>query len=190
MTVPPGLRIAASLMLSMVALDAGAQQLQEPTFTFREARPETVSPKPAVPSTLRLYLTSMIGATTAGMGGFVVGGMMDHAECKRENAGRTGVIFTDPCALSFDQWAAVGWAGGSALGATVTAASNAHKRGCPWKQAGLRALGGSLIGVAPGLLVIARHPEKYPAPRTALVLSAPLLAGVGSAAAVVSCRRP
>lgn len=181
------------VLLALAAHRAGAQALEEATVGFREPREAPATATAAMhgreaPTVRTLYLltvgTSALGALLGG----ALGQGFDESRCKRENPERTPQLFDDPCFIPVRDGAAVGWASGATLGATVAAAAGARRRGCPWPKATMRALAGAAAGSAPGLVVVAAKPGSYRGMRAALVMTTPLLAGVGSAAAVARCR--
>ncbi|HWL40441.1 MAG TPA: hypothetical protein VNO75_09400 [Gemmatimonadaceae bacterium] len=147
------------------------------------------------PSTFSLAKTSLKWGWGVGVGAAGVGMVVDYALCKRYHADEPSYLFPR-CFMPAGGGTATGYFGGAIVGATIGAARAGRKRGCPSREATFRALAGAALGVTPGLMMLAwGGPDKYPpenewvAPAIALTITtAPLLAGVGAAAAVVTCR--
>src|SRR5687768_17278491 len=146
-------------------------------------------------STRSLVRTSVKWGMGGGMAAASVGMAVDYALCRRYHADEPSYLLPR-CFLPASGGTASGWFGGSIVGATIGTARAARKRGCPSREATLRALGGAALGVIPGLLMIAWGPGPYPPEQewrdsaiALSVLGGPLLAGVGAAAAVVDCKK-
>jgi hypothetical protein len=115
-----------------------------------------------------------------------IGSVADGAYCKTHHGDEPTIIF-GPCFLYAAAGTATGWFGGSIVGATVGATSIARKRGCSPVSAIVRAFSGAMLGALPGIVLVAPQTGKYPSTKTAFILAAPLLSGVGAAAAVANC---
>jgi hypothetical protein len=140
--------------------------------------------------------TFELGATSVGeaAGGALVGGLagfaVDGAYCQRHHGKDPSFLF-GPCFLYVRDASAIGWFGGTVVGATWGAVRVAEKRGCPRQQAVMRSVLGSMIGLASGAAVIlAPSSGKYPPARSMFTLGAPLLSGIAAAIAVRGCRGP
>jgi hypothetical protein len=140
------------------------------------------------PSRLGLGARAVGGATGFAVLGGVLGFAVDVAVCKRHKDRQPTSDF-GPCWFPAQEGTAIGWFGGALLGATKMAATGARERGCPARAAWWRAAAGANAGALPGILLAASRPEHLARSRSAVLLSAPLLAGAGAAAAVVSCHR-
>lgn len=183
-------RLALALgIIASGAQPAGSQQLDSLSIGFRKPAAGFVSSGRApVPSTFSLGRASvesaLVGALWAGLAGLAV----DAVYCDKHHGDEPSILF-GPCSFYVAGGTAVGGFGGAVVGATIGAVRVARRRGCPSGAAVTRAIAGAVLGAAPGLITVASRPRYSPG-RTALVLSAPLLAGVGAAAAVVGCRAP
>jgi hypothetical protein len=181
-----------AIALACTSVYVGAQQLRGLTVGLKH---RTSSDLPAPPpSSVRVTASAMGWAAILALGGASVGGIVDQSICERRHGHEQGTLF-GPCFAYAAAPTATGWFGGSLVGATVGAARMARKRGCPRQAAGWRAFGGALLGVAPGMAAVLSGGDKFPARRSALIFTAPVLAGAGAAAAVMSChasraRRP
>ncbi|NUQ94833.1 MAG: hypothetical protein HOQ30_13355 [Gemmatimonadaceae bacterium] len=130
--------------------------------------------------------SGLLGAMDGGMAGLII----DEKYCKRHHI-ETVDLFFKACSFYTAAATPIGWFGGSAVGATVTAAVAAHRRGCPAPAAVFRSFAGAALGAAPGAIMVARHPAHYPPSRSALIMVTPFLSGAGAALAVTGCmRRP
>lgn len=180
-------------IIALFAQSAESQQLDTLSIGIQQPVAGTASSLNA-PSTFSLARTSLKWGMSGGLTAAGVGMVVDYALCKRYHADEPSYLFPR-CFLPAGGGTATGWFGGAIVGATIGAARAARKRGCPSREATIRALAGAALGVVPGLIAVTRGPGKYPpenewvAPAIALtVSSAPLLAGVGAAAAVITCR--
>jgi hypothetical protein len=115
--------------------------------------------------------------------------LVDQAYCERHHGDEETFLF-GPCFLYAGGGFVAGWFGGAIAGSTLGAARVAQKRGCPRNAAMLRAAAGAIMGSAPGLIVVAPRPGKYPPSRSVFIAGAPLLSGLGAAAAVIGCHGP
>ena len=97
-----------------------------------------------------------------------------------------------PCFLPSDESLAIGWLAGSFVGSAAVAATAGVWRGCPKGQAIARSITGAAVGAVSGWLAYsaARRVDRYPASRTWQIGLTPIVSGLGSALAVVSCHRP
>ena len=149
----------------------------------------TAMREPLSPSGLRLVGRSIGRAAFVGELGGLAGLFVDYDVCKRHKRRGSGGLVFDPCFLYAAEGTATGWVGGALVGATYGAATGARRRGCPAGAAWWRAAVGAGIGGLPGALMAARRYQYLPPRRSVVLLSAPLLAGVGAAAAVAGCHR-
>ncbi|HWL38766.1 MAG TPA: hypothetical protein VNO75_00895 [Gemmatimonadaceae bacterium] len=134
---------------------------------------------------LRSVGSASIGAVALGTIGFLIDGQL----CKMRHGDEPDPVgFFGPCFLYAGLGTTAGWFGGTVAGATTGVARMARKRGCPSREATVRAFAGATVGVLPGLFIVARRPDKYPPGHSALMIGAPVLAGVGAALAVANCR--
>ena len=132
------------------------------------------------------YVRSVGTSVGASIVGVTFGLLVDDIYCKRHH-GKDANDFFGPCTFYAGYGAAIGWFGGSVLGATSKAAHIAKKSGCRRDVAIGRAFAGALIGAAPGMMIAGQRTGRYPPPRSILVLGAPILSGVLAAAAVHGC---
>ena len=162
-----------------------SQQMVPPAGLRRVALATGLAPYR--PSEIELFGKSMgwaaYGAVVAG--GF--GLMIDDQYCKRYHRHEPSGLF-GRCFGYVGTGGAVGWFGGAAVGATVGAVRVARRRGCSGRPAAARAMAGAVLGVLPGLGVVAHRPGRYPPARSVWLFGAPLLAGAGAAIAVHGCR--
>jgi hypothetical protein len=126
---------------------------------------------------------SIWGSLLGGITGLVV----DQTYCERHHGKEAGGFF-GPCFLYANEGFGTGWFSGAIIGSTYGAVKEARKRGCPRGAATLRALAGATVGAAPGVIITAQRTGKYPASRAVFIAGAPLLSGLGAAAAVGRCR--
>ncbi len=120
-----------------------------------------------------------------GVSGALVGMFIDDQYCESEH-GDEETYFVPPCFFYTATGTPAGWFAGAAAGAAFGAVRVARKRGCTSPYAFVRAVGGALVGVAPGAIVIATRSEF--SGRGLLIGAAPLLAGVGATIALHGCR--
>ena len=144
---------------------------------------------PLSPSGPRLAGRSIGRAVFVGEPGGLAGLFVDYGVCKQHKRRGSGGLVFDPCFLYAAEGTVTGWIGGALVGATYGAATGARRRGCPAGAAWWRAAVGAGIGGLPGALIAARRYQHVPPRRSVVLLSAPLLAGVGAAAAVAGCHR-
>ena len=166
-----------------IPLDANAQQLRELTITLEH---RTSGDDPGSPSPLVVTASAIGWSGLLALGGGSAGFSIDQAICQHRHGDEEGSLF-GPCFGYAAGPTAIGWFGGAVVGAAIGAARAAQDRGCPRRSAGWRALGGAVLGVLPGVVTVARRPSKFPPARSALIFGAPLLAGGGAAAAVMTC---
>jgi hypothetical protein len=140
------------------------------------------------PSRLGLGTRAVGGATGFAVLGGALGFAVDVAVCKRHKDRQPPSEY-GRCWYPAQEGTAIGWFGGALLGATKMAATGARERGCPVRAAWWRAAAGASAGALPGVLLAASRPEHLAPSRSVVMLSAPLLAGAGAAAAVASCYR-
>ena len=151
-------------------------------------------PKPAdpdrPPTNFELAATSVGGATGGALIGAIAGLVVDGAYCQRHH-GREPSLFLGPCFLYTGAGLAIGWSGGAAVGGTWGAVHVARKRGCTHEAATTGAAVGAVMGVVPGILMMASGSVKYPPPlRSMFIAGAPILSGIGGSVAVLRCRSP
>ena len=122
--------------------------------------------------------------------GSLLGGLtgldLDHAYCERHHRGEQGFLF-GRCFFYANEGFAAGWFGGAVVGSTIAAVRVAEKRGCARSTAIGRAMIGAAVGSAPGVIIVAGRPGKYPTSRSMFIAAAPLLSGIGAAVAVLGC---
>ena len=138
------------------------------------------------PSDLALTAKSVGWSAMGSLLGGSAGLAVDQAYCKRHHGDEPSFLF-GPCFLYANEGFGVGWFSGTIVGATYGAVKEARKRGCPRGAAILRAVAGASVGAAPGLIIVAKRPGKYPPSRSVFIAGAPLLSGLGAAAAVIGC---
>jgi hypothetical protein len=140
------------------------------------------------PSGLSLSAWAIGGAVADAAVGGALGLTLDYGYCKRHPPDEQGLF--GPCFLPASGGTAAGWFGGSILGSTLGAVRVAEKRGCPRGAAILRAAIGAALGSAPGAITAASRSGQYTPARSVFIFAAPLLSGVGAAAAVAGCHVP
>ena len=138
------------------------------------------------PSDLSLTAKSVGWSAMGSLLGGSAGLAVDQAYCKRHHGDEPSFLF-GPCFLYANEGFGTGWFSGTIVGATYGAVRQARKRGCPRGAAILRAVAGASVGAAPGLIIVAQRTGKYPPSRSVFIAGAPLLSGLGAAAAVVGC---
>ena len=173
-----------AVLFSSTSQGAGAQQLTGLSVGLHQAA--NPAPTSATPSAVVVHATAVGWGASLAVGGGGVGSMIDDVVCKRRHRGETRDLF-GPCLFYAGPPTATGWFGGAVVGATIGAARTARRRGCPERAAWQRAFGGALLGVAPGTIAAIAGGDRFPPRKSALIFSAPLLAGVAAAAAVVGC---
>jgi hypothetical protein len=139
------------------------------------------------PSDLSLTAKSVGWSTMGSLLGGIAGLAVDQAYCERHHGKEPSVLF-GPCFLYVNEGFGTGWFSGAIIGATYGAVKEARKRGCPRGAAILRALAGASLGAVPGVIIVAQRTGKYPPLRAVFIAGAPLLSGLGAAAAVGGCR--
>lgn len=167
----------------VAARPIGCQQLQMLAAGVQPARGIHLFENP---SGLSLTVKSVLGSSAGALGGAAVGLMVDQAYCQRHHADKSDDLF-GPCFAYAGEATAIGWFGGTVLGATIGAVRVAEQRGCPRRTAILRAAAGAAIGAAPGIMIVAPRSGEYPPSRSAFIFAAPVLSGLGAAAAVAGC---
>jgi hypothetical protein len=183
-------RAGITLILGLIVASArpiGCQQLQ-----LIEAGVQTSGHAQVTdsrPSGFSLGARAIGWSVSGSLLGGAVGLGVDQAYCKRHHGDEPGFLF-GPCFLYANEGFASGWFGGAILGSTIGAVRVAEKRGCSRRTAILRAAIGAAIGSAPGLSIVASRSGKYPPSRSIFIAGAPLLSGIGAAAAVVGCHAP
>lgn len=132
------------------------------------------------------YVRTVGNSVGLAFAGITFGLAVDQIYCKQHHGDEKSFPF-GPCFAYAGYGAAIGWFGGALIGASNSADRIAKNRGCSRTAALRRALAGSLVGVAPGVIIAAQRSGNYPPGRTAFLIGAPILAGVGAAAAISSC---
>lgn len=177
-TVRPGTARA------QIPVDTGTRPVARDTAARADSA-VVVAPRAALrPRATTLVLRSIGGATALSVTGALLGFAIDARNC-RPNSGS----FLDFCLDHAGEGTAIGWFGGAAAAATFIAVAAARRRGCPARSAWLRAASAAGAGVLPGVLVALSRPKRYPSNVTAVLMSAPVLAGGAAAAAVIGCHR-
>lgn len=149
--------------------------------TAHASSSDTAAPPPVDLMILKSAGWSLLFATTGAMAGMVI----DDQYCESEH-GDEETYFVPPCFFYTAAGTPAGWFAGSAAGAAFGAVRVARKRGCTSPHAFARAVGGALIGVAPGAIALASR-SQFPE-RGLLTGGAPILAAVGATIALHGCR--
>jgi hypothetical protein len=183
---PVGLVLAFGIIASS-AQTLSCQQLRALELGFQ--KPSLAPQVGSQPSALSLTAKSVGGAISGSVVAGAVGLLVDAVYCNQNHRNEQGTLF-GPCYLYAGGGLATGWFGGAGVGATVGAARLAQKRGCPRGAALMRAFGGAVLGVAPGLMIVAQRSGNYPPSRSVILFGTPLLAGIGATAAVIGCHAP
>lgn len=207
----PRRRLLAPLTLAAIALSTpvGAQHArpshafpaaprpgrsQLPAVAGSAACPDSAAPRgPTLP--VMIFRSSAVALASGGAGS-LVGMVVDDQRCKhhaaRDPGWRAGSLF-GPCFFETGVGTAVGFVGGSLTGAAVVASRDARRRGCPAREARLRAIVGATLGALPGAIAAATigGDDDIPPGRSAVIFSAPLVSGAGAAYLASRCaRRP
>jgi hypothetical protein len=184
----PGLRIEIIVLFAAVAspVSLASQQVRLLELGVHPP-PQTQAAK--APSNFSLTAKSIGSSAMGALAGGVAGLAVDQAYCQDHHGKEPGFIF-GPCFLYANEGFGVGWFGGAIVGATYGAVKQSRKRGCPRSAALLRAMAGAIVGASPGLIIVAKRTGNYPPSRSIFIASAPLLSGLGAAAAVEGCRGP
>jgi hypothetical protein len=182
-------RIRIVLVMGVLLVSApsvGSQQLRR-TVTGTQS-PKLHGPD-RPPTTFELGATSVGGAVGGALIGGLAGLTVDGAYCQRHHGKDPSFLF-GPCFLYVRDGTAIGWFGGTVVGATWGAVRIAEKRGCRRQEAITRSALGSMIGLASGTVILAPSSGKFPPARSMFILGAPLLSGIGAAIAVRGCHEP
>ena len=181
------LRIVLAMSALLVsARSAASQQVERADSASHPSKPPQYD-RP--PTTFELGATSVGGAAAGAVIGGFAGFAIDGAYCKRHH-GREPSLFLSPCFLYVGYGSAIGWFGGTPVGATWGAAQIAKRRGCDRDAAITRSALGATVGLASGLLILAPSSGRYPPSRSIFTIGAPVLSGIGAAFAVRGCRAP
>lgn len=183
MTVTKGRIVLAMSAVLVGARSAGSQQSAQtdaPRHTANSPLPEKL------PTTFHLAATSVLGATGGGLTGGLAGLIVDGAYCNRHH-GSEPSFGLGPCFAYVGDGTAIGWFGGSVVGAVWGAARVAEKRGCARERAIRRSALGAAIGLAPGILIVAPRSVQSPPLRSVLLAGVPVFSGIGAAIAVRGC---
>ena len=132
----------------------------------------------------------LFGSTASGVlfaaNGVIVTTIVHGIACDGDGPSKR-VGFFGPCWPS-DESIAIGWYGGSFVGAAGVAAAVAMQRGCPPAHAVWRATLGASLGVLPGLVARNTRLSRVPLGRHDLAITTPLVAGLGAFIATVGCQ--
>lgn len=174
------------LCATLAALPLSAQEREVRSGVFHTASSGTTSSDSVVPPPIDLMLLKSTGwSLLFGLSGAMVGMFIDDKYCESEHGDEEGFIF-GPCFFYTATATPVGWFGGATIGASRSAIRTARQRGCTSPLAAVRAVGGALIGVAPGAIVIAVRSE-HPS-RGLFIGGAPFFAALGATVALSDCR--
>jgi len=138
------------------------------------------------PTTFELGATSVGGAAGGALIGGLAGFAIDDIYCERHH-GKEPSFIVGPCFLYVGYGSAIGWLGGSIVGATWGATRIAERRGCAHDAAVVRSALGATVGLASALLILAPSSGRYPPARSMFTIGAPVLSGIGAAFAVRGC---
>lgn len=138
------------------------------------------------PTTFELGATSVGGAAGGALIGGFAGFAIDDVYCERHHGKEPSFLF-GPCFLYVGYGSAIGWFGGSIVGAAWGATRIAKRRGCAHEEAVTRSVLGATAGLASGLLILAPSSGRYPSARSMFTVGAPVLSGLGAAFAVKGC---
>jgi hypothetical protein len=177
---------AFALILGLIFSSAHSVDCQQARQLEIGIQPAAPSVTDTHPSGRALTIKSVEWSAYGSLLGGVLGLTVDDAYCNRHHGHEQGFIF-GPCTFYYNEGFGVGWFGGAIIGSTFGAARIAEKRGCPRREAIWRAMAAAAIGVAPGAIIAARRLGRYPPSRSLMIATAPLLGGIGAAAAVVGC---
>jgi hypothetical protein len=106
----------------------------------------------------------MAGVAVFAANGMLVTGTINWIACAhRHRDDPSSNDWFGPCFLPSDESLAIGWLGGSFVGAAATAATVAVWRGCPKGQAIARSIAGAAVGGVSGWLAYsaARRAERW-----------------------------
>ena len=183
----PIARAGLALVFSVVAVQPLLSQDREVrSAVFVHASPAaTGADTVEVPPADLMFLKSTWWALLFGVTGALAGNLIDNIYCEGEHGDEEGFIF-GPCHFYSATATPVGWFGGASIGAARASLRAARQRGCSSPLAVVRAMGGALIGVAPGAIVIAARSE-HPS-RGFFIGAAPALAAAGATLALHDCR--
>jgi hypothetical protein len=180
-------RTGTTLALGVIILSARPVACQQlPLIEAGVKAPDHPQVVDTRPSGLVLTAKSVGWSVFGSLLGGLTGLDVDHAYCERHHRGEEGFLF-GPCFFYANEGFAAGWFGGAVVGSTIGAVRVAEKRGCARSTAMGRALIGAAVGSAPGVIIVAGRPGKYPPSRSIFIAAAPLLSGIGAAVAVRGC---
>ena len=175
-----------ALCATLAALPLSAQEREVRSGVFRTSAAVTTSSDSAVPPPVDLMLLKSTGwSLLFGLSGGMVGMFIDDLYCESEHGDEEGFLF-GPCFFYTATATPVGWFGGATIGASRSAIRMARQRGCTSPLATVRAVGGALIGIAPGAIVIAARSD-HPS-RGWFIGGAPFFAALGATLALQDCR--
>jgi hypothetical protein len=180
-----GITLAFSIIVASPR-PAACQQLRQIEAGVQTSNTQVTETRP---SGFLLGAKSVGWSVYGSLFGALTGLVVDQAYCERHHRGEQGFLF-GPCFNYANEGFGAGWFGGAIVGSTFGAVRVAEKRGCARQTAILRAALGAAIGSAPGLSIVARRTGKYPPSRSVFIATAPLLSGLGAAAAVIGCHAP
>ena len=179
--------VAVLLVCSMLAtqpLPGQERELRSGVFHLPSVA-TTPSDTAVGPPVDLMFLKSTGWSLLFGVSGAMIGMFIDGRYCESEH-GDEETYFVPPCFFYTAAGTPAGWFAGSAAGAAFGAVRVARKRGCTSPHAFARAVGGALIGVAPGAIALASR-SQFPE-RGLLTGGAPILAAVGATIALHGCR--
>ena len=179
----------ALLVVSVPASQLWAQNAHPIGINRRDSAQQRTAPVQTLKSVLgspyaQATFTAVGGAFAGGFAGWIV----DQIYCKQRYGDKPSFIFSY-CTLYIGNAAAIGWGGGSLVGATSKAAHLARKKGCPLSEAMGRAFAGAALGLTPAALIAAKSAPVLRAHETLFVAGAPVFSGLLAAAFVKSCHR-
>ena len=187
MSIQAQLSTIALVAVTVLPSARAAAQQENPVGITRDSVPSRHKLLRPLKAVFESRYVRTVGISAAvSMDGVITGLAVDDIYCRRHH-GEDAHDFFGPCTFYAGYGAAIGWFGGSLLGATFAAAHIAKKAGCRRDVAIGRAFAGALIGAAPGMMFAAQRTGRYAPPRSTFVLGAPVLSGVLAAAAVHGC---
>ena len=133
------------------------------------------------------YMQTTFTAVGDGFVGGFAGWVVDQIYCNQHYGDEPSFILPY-CASYSGYGAAIGWGGGSLIGATWTAAHLAKKKGCPLPVAMGRAFVGAALGVTPAALIVVNSAPALSRHETLFVAGAPIFAALLATALSQGCR--
>jgi hypothetical protein len=162
------------------------------SVAVRDTHHVDLRPKLRGASRKELFFAGTAGSAVFALDGTLNATMIFWAVCPsrhRDDPPSTYFLSFGPCLFPSTETVAGTWLAGAFVGASGAAATVAMWRGCRMRTAVLRSVAGAAIGSLPGLLAFtdSRRSDRYPASRSQWITVTPILAGVGSALAVMGC---